>query len=116
MIDFKRVNDNSVLLEIDTEIFNDRVITKVLYWLSDRFNIYQESHNKILEVKLEKLEGNICAEDFVLLKAKVNQNLIDFKTRDIVNQETKNIREILLIKAFANNDDFEDYNLLVKND
>jgi His-Xaa-Ser system protein HxsD len=116
MIDIKRVNDNSIIMKIDTTIFNDRVITKTMYWLNGSFNIFQEHHEKIRTVKLEKLEGNISSEDFIMLTTKINQNLIDFKTRDIVNQETKNIRKILLVKAFANNDDFEDYNLLVKND
>ncbi len=116
MIDIKRVNDNSIILKIDTTIFNDRVITKTMYWLNGCFNIYQKSCSKVRTVKLEKLEGSISNEDFICLKAKINQDLIDFKTRDIVNQETKNVREILLVKAFANNDDFEDYNLLVKND
>jgi hypothetical protein len=36
------------------------------------------------------------------LKEKISQDLIDFKLRDIVFQETQTIRELLLAKAFAN--------------
>lgn len=116
MICFNQNKDNTISIEIDTELFNDKVITKSLYWLSNTFNIYQENSGKIRIINLEKREGDINDKDILKLKYKINQNLIDFKTRDIINQETKNIREILLIKAFANNDDFEDYNLLTKND
>jgi His-Xaa-Ser system protein HxsD len=116
MIDFEQTSNNSILFGIDTKIFNDRVITKTLYWLSGDFNVYQETSDKKLIVKLEKRKGEINDSLVLLLKTKINQDLIDFKTRDIVNQETKNIREILLVKAFANNDDFDDYNLLAEND
>ena len=43
---------------------------------------------------------------------KFNQDLIDYKNRDLVINETKDIRNILYVKAFANNDDFEDFNLV----
>ena len=39
------------------------------------------------------------------------QDLIDYKNRDLITNETKDIRNILYVKAFANNDDFEDFNL-----
>ena len=43
---------------------------------------------------------------------KFNQDLIDYKNRDLVINETKDIRNILYVKAFANNDDLEDINLV----
>jgi len=116
MLDFKRISDNSIAFGIDTSIFNDTVITKTCYWLSGDFFVFQEISNNKLTVTLEKRDGSINDECFLYLKNKINQDLIDFKTRDIVNKETKNIREILLVKAFANNDDFEDFNLLAQND
>jgi len=61
---------------------------------------------------LEKKTGVITDTELPILKEKLNRYFIDFKTRDIVNHETQNIRDILYIKAFANNDDFEDYNLI----
>ena len=46
-----------------------------------------------------------------LYRLKFNQDLIDYKNRDLITNETKDIRNILYVKAFANNDDFEDFNL-----
>ena len=43
---------------------------------------------------------------------KFNQALIDYKNRDLVINETKDIRNILYVKAFANHNDFEDFNLV----
>ena len=39
---------------------------------------------------------------------KIKQDLLDFKLRDIINKETRIIRELLIAKAFANYDDEED--------
>ena len=48
---------------------------------------------------------------FEYVASKFNQDLIDYKNRDLIMHETKDIRNILYVKAFANNDDFEDFNL-----
>jgi His-Xaa-Ser system protein HxsD len=110
MIDFHNKNDNHYEFRVDLNVFNEIVVTKVLYWLSEEFIIYQQKENNILVIEIKSKATTSINSDQLLLK--LNQMLIDFKTRDIINQETKNIREILLIKAFANNDEFEDYNLI----
>ncbi len=113
MISFDPIADNKIQLTIDITLFNDTVITKTLYWIqSDFFVFWNSLSNNIANIVLEKKAGLISEEEFLKLKNQINQNLIDFKTRDIVNQETKNIRDILYIKAFANGDEFEDYNLM----
>lgn len=110
---FKRINDNTVYFIVDIAIYNDTVISKVLYWLIDAFYIERESlENNRQQIVLEKKKGIISEDESYHLKEKLNQDFIDFKLRDIVNAETQNIRDILYIKAFANNDDFEDYNLI----
>jgi len=115
MIYLIQIDEKTIQCEIDNDIYNDRVITKTLYWLSNNYTIYQTKSGKGNIVKFEKHIGVFDDNEVASLKSKISQNLIDFKTRDIVNQETKSIREILLIKAFANNDDFEDYNLIINN-
>jgi His-Xaa-Ser system protein HxsD len=39
---------------------------------------------------------------------KIENDLLDFKTREIVSLETKNIRELLIAKAFAFEDEFDE--------
>ena len=113
MVSFDRIAENKIQLTIDTIVFNDTVVTKTLYWIQGYYFVFWNSLNgDIQNIVLERKDGTISDEDFFKLKNQINQNLIDFKTRDIVNHETKNIRDILYIKAFANGEDFEEYNLM----
>ena len=112
MVDLIKIGENKVKLSIDTGVYSDSVISKAVYWLSSDYYIYQLYNNGIQEVVLEKKDSAISFDEFTSIKHKLNQYLIDFKVREIVVQETKNIRDILYVKAFSNNDDFEDYNLI----
>lgn len=111
MIDFQQISDQKICFHIDLKIFNETVVSKSLYWLSDKFVIYTALKNDIQEIGLELKNGNIDTSGFEMLKQKINQHLIDYKTRDIINQETKDIRNILYVKAFSNNDSFDDFYL-----
>jgi len=113
MVSFDQIAGNKIQLKIDLNVFNNAVITKTLYWIqSDYFVFWNTLDENKENIILEKKIGLISDEEFLKLKNQINQGLIDFKTRDIVNQETKNIRDILYIKAFAHGEDFEDYNLM----
>ena len=112
MIDFIILSKNQCQFSFDTAIFNENIAAKVLYWLSEDHLIYWKSKDEFVQtVLLEKKDGLISEDEFQILKEEINQNFIDYKNRDIIIRETKNIRDILYIKAFANNDDFEDFNL-----
>ena len=39
---------------------------------------------------------------------KLNQDFIDYNLRDIVSKETKNVRELIIAKAFSNGEYDED--------
>lgn len=113
MVSFDQIAEDKIQIKIDTAIFNDTVITKTLYWLQCDYLVFWNTlKDNIQNIILEKKDGTISEEEFMKLKSRLNQNLIDFKIRDVVNKETKNIRDILYIKAFANGEDFEDYNLM----
>lgn len=111
MISISRINPNSISLTIDLNVFNDQVVSKMLYWVSDSFFVFWSNECGLAKIQLEKKKGIITNEEFKLLKLRLNQDLIDFKTRDIVNQETKTIRELLLVKAFATTDEFDEESL-----
>lgn len=115
MTGFEQIDGNKIRFIVDIFIYNDHVVSKVLYWLIDSFYIERNTISENLQqILLEKKQGIISENEFLLLREKLNQDFIDFKTRDIIHTETCNIRDILYIKAFANNDDFEDYNLTQK--
>lgn len=113
MVSFDQIAENRIQLTLDITVFNETVTTKTLYWLQSDYFVFWNSLNfNIQNIILERRRGSISEEEFFKLKNQINQNLIDFKVRDIVNQETRNIRDILYIKAFAHGEDFEDYNLM----
>lgn len=113
MIDFIRLSENKCQFSFDASVFSESVVLKVLYWLTDDYLIYYKSTDDHIQIIiLEKKDEFISEDEFRILKENINQRFIDFKNRDIIIQETKNIRDILYIKAFANNDDYEDFNLI----
>lgn len=113
MIEFSLLTKNKLCFFINNELYNETVIFKVLYWLSNIYIISTDKNEKYTEITLEK-EGAYTLEEIQNINLKISRDLIDYKVRDIVNSETKNIRELLLIKAFANNDEFDDYNIISK--
>lgn len=113
MIDIHIKGETSFDFLVDTRIYNDTVLTKTLYWYSNLFNISREiidQHKERITMTYKKSVEKKMPLDAVV--DKLNQDLADYKTRDIIHRETKDVRNILYIKAFANNDQFEDYNLL----
>jgi len=115
MKDFVQISDKQCELFIDISIFNEQVISKMTYWFSNDYCIYWKDKSSNEQTLLfEKKNGIISNQEYESVKGKVNQLLIDFKNRDIVNQETKNIRDILYVKAFANNDEYEDFSLNIE--
>ena len=113
MINAKLKSENAFCFTIDTSIFRESVIRKVLYWYSELFNIYwTKKDNSVHEVILELKPNASNSYTFEYVTNKFNQDLIDYKNRDLIMSETKDIRNILYVKAFANNDDFEDFNLI----
>lgn len=112
MIKAELKSENVFCYTIDTSIFSDSVITKALYWYAESFIIYWSRKNdNIYEINLELKPNANHLYTFENVTIKFNQDLIDYKNRDLIVCETKDIRNILYVKAFANNDDFEDFNL-----
>lgn len=97
-------------IEVDTTIYDDAVIDKVLYWLTENYIIYRKTitGTSFQEITLEPKRGfaGIALDE---LKEKLSDRFIDFKNRQQVIAETKNLRDLLFAKAFANSDDFVEF-------
>ena len=98
MKSFTIESDNRAIVKIDSDIYSKAVITKVVYWLSRDFTIMQGVEGKYWTLSLE----NPNAVDWVDVKKRLSQLLADYQMRDVITAETKDIRNILFIKAFAN--------------
>lgn len=93
-------------IEIDRRIYNDSVISKAIYWLSGDYVIVRSLLNDITEsISITSKTGSISEQD---LEVKLLQTLNDFKLRQIVADETRDIKTILYAKAFAEDEDLSE--------
>jgi len=93
-------------IEIDRRIYNDSVISKAIYWLSGDYVIVRSLLNDITEsISITTKTGSISEQD---LEVKLLQTLNDFKLRQIVADETRDIKTILYAKAFAEDEDLSE--------
>ena len=106
MFDFATYSNEECEFKVDTNIYSDAVVSKVLYWLSSDFIISRKQLSPQLHFITLKKKKNAIGN--LLLEEKIAQLFIDFKVRETINKETEAIRNILYLKAFANYSDLED--------
>lgn len=93
-------------ITVDRTIFSDEVISKAVYWETDQYSVYRLLKGSVESISFEPHPN--WHEDEKVLKERFLTRLNDLKVQQIVNNETKDLRTILYIKAFANTDDFEE--------
>jgi len=101
-----QIIDNLIFLYLDASIYSRDALMKCFYWYADKFDISINKNNEnYFEIKLKPLPNfeidNKKLEGFF---SKIKQDIIDFNLRDIVTKETKNIRDLLIAKAFSHFD------------
>lgn len=96
---------NTVILHIDKHIYNITILHKCFYWYTSKFEIDIEELGAHYIVSLSKIPDLM---DTQMLISDIKKNLIDFKTRDLIAQETADIKALLIAKAFANEEDFDE--------
>jgi His-Xaa-Ser system protein HxsD len=104
MSELNITNKGDIFIEVDAAIFSKEAILKCLYWYSSRFQInLRLLDNQKFSIQLKQL-GNITYQEDELqnLNQMIEKDLIDFQLRDIIAKETKNIRDLLVAKAFSN--------------
>ena len=92
-------------LSIDRAIFSDEVISKAVYWETNQYIVSRQLNGTTETLTFDPKPQ--CTENEAALKERFLTRLNDFKVQQVVNNETKDVRTILYVKAFANNDDFE---------
>lgn len=93
-------------ISIDRRIYNDSVISKAIYWLSGDYIIVRGFLDDNTEsLSITAVDANVAEET---LKATLMQTLNDFKLRQIVADETRDIKAILYAKAFAEDEDLRE--------
>jgi len=98
-MEIKILNDSTAQVIIDRKIYSLEVVHKCFYWYGGKYSVNIKTEGEFLIVELSELSNEGTIEEIF---QKIKNDLIDFKTREIVSIETKNIRDLLVAKAFAN--------------
>lgn len=89
-------------VKVDKRIYSDSVISKAVYWLSGDFTIARRLISDYVEEITATTPSDNVDSDF---QTRFTQLLNDFKLRQIVADETRDIKTILYAKAFAEDED-----------
>jgi His-Xaa-Ser system protein HxsD len=95
-------------MKIDRRIYSDGVISKVAYWLSRDYQVTRSLvGDETEELHLTYLVSGVLLSEEDCAKV-VWPMLNDFKLREIISVETKEIKTILYAKAFADDECFSE--------
>lgn len=95
------LKNNILNLTVDAEIYPEAVLFKCLYWYTNTFDVDITKANPLqYKISLSPLHksGPI---DWEIIVAKLKRDLVDFKLRQCITDETKTVRELIIAKAFA---------------
>jgi len=101
--------NNFFFIKIDRQIYDDAVISKAIYWHTANFVIARNINANTETITFQSKKNEFLETEKECVLQKINQDLNDYKLRQIIEQETNDIRTILYVKAFANNDNFVEY-------
>jgi His-Xaa-Ser system protein HxsD len=103
-------------IKIDASVYDEKVIHKVLYWMEkDYCPTVTFQDQRSYQVDIHKKDGEqFSVEEERAVKETFFNSLIDYKTRSIILSETKNIRDLIIMKAFFpfSNEDINFSNLI----
>ena len=103
------IRDGEIVVYVDASLFSKDVVFKSLYWYGDKFHTRVSTELNAYVVRLKPMENVAIKEDDLgYYLQKFERDIVDYSLREIVNNETVNIRELLVAKAFSNGEFDED--------
>jgi His-Xaa-Ser system protein HxsD len=101
--------DGEIVVYVDAALFSKDVVFKSLYWYGDKFHTRIATEVNAYVIRLKPMENAAIKEDDLgYYLQKFERDIVDYSLREIVNNETVNIRELLVAKAFSNGEYDED--------
>lgn len=92
-------------ITVDKRIYSDSIISKAVYWLSGDFSIAR----RLIDENTEEITAtSITVVAETEFESRLMQALNDFKLRQIVADETRDIKTILYAKAFAEDEELSE--------
>lgn len=96
-------------ITVDESVFSETIVLKASYWHTSEHavSIQRLAGSNELVVQFTPSRVSFDEETMRALVARFSRDLIDFRTRQIVGEETRIIRELLVAKAFASDPQVE---------
>lgn len=90
---------------IDKKIYSDSVVSKAIYWLCQDYTIRRAT----IDADTEQIEFiGLDDESTKVVVAKLMALLNDYKLREIIANETREIKVVLYAAAFAEDEDLKE--------
>lgn len=98
------IRENEIIAFADIALYSKDSIFKCLYWYGDKFHTNVSfADSNTYRVSVKPISTNqLSQQELENLLMKLERDLVDFNLRDIVTKETKNVRDLLIAKAFSN--------------
>lgn len=93
-------------ITLDYNIYSDNCISNTVYWFSNHYTIqrYSKGNEETIIIDSDENEES--------LKHVFFQKLNDYKLREIIDKETKDIKTILYAKAFGEFDEITEEEII----
>lgn len=95
-----------MILDIDRNIFSDSCLSTVVYWFSNQYTIQRSIKGSIETLTIDDVP------DEKQFRFEFFQKLNDYKLREQIDKETKDIKTILYAKAFGEFDELTEEDIL----
>ncbi|MDR7128018.1 His-Xaa-Ser system protein HxsD [Algoriphagus sp. 4150] len=108
-MDVSRMDESTIKVLIDANLYDLGVVQKTFYWyLKDYAVTVKPIPENNIQIVLQKLEVPLTNSDIENLIIRMKQDLFDFTLRNRIHLETKNVRDLIIAKAFSNSDEFDE--------
>jgi len=98
-MDYQVVGD-ILKVTVDAKLYSEAVLFKCFYWYGNTFEVdINRVDETIFQIILKTSAGQTA--DWSNIISRVKRDLIDFRLRQIVAEETRTVRELIIAKAFA---------------
>lgn len=103
-MEIEKIESNSYKIYLEKDLYSINTIYKCFYWYKAKLDIDISIKERFYMVEILDPNHELNFEELI---PKIRKDLIDFKTREIIYNETKTIRELLIAKAFAHGDEYD---------
>jgi His-Xaa-Ser system protein HxsD len=99
------ITDQALELVLDQEQYSIATLHKCFYWYTRDYQVTIQPWSATqTEIRLCPKQGSAFPVVPAALVDQIHNDLIDFKLRELIEEETRPVRQLLIAKAFAHYD------------